>query len=73
MDIIERLVAKVKEFKKHSEKVAEQNKDINKNSIVEKPSEELIKLMGESAKIAQDLFELIDELEAIEGKVKGDS
>ena len=70
MDIIERLVAKVKEFKKHSEKVAEQNKDLNN---FKKPSEDLIKALGESSKITQELFELIDELEAIEGKVKGDS
>ena len=69
MNVIERLVSKVKEFKKHSEKIAEQNKDL---SSFKNPSEDLIKAIGESSKITQELFQIVDEIEAIEGKVKGE-
>ena len=69
MNVIERLVAKAKEFKKHSEKIAKQNKDL---SSFKKPSEDLIKAIGESSKITQELFEIVDEIETIEGKVQGE-
>lgn len=69
MNVIERLVNKTKEFKKHSEKIAKQNKDL---SNFEKPSEDLIKEIGKSSKIIQELFEIVDEIETIEGKVQGE-
>ena len=56
-------------FMKHSEKIAKQNKDL---SSFKKPSEDLIKAIGESSKITQELFEIVDEIETIEGKVQGE-
>lgn len=69
MNVIERLVAKVKEFKQASAHIANKHKDI---SSYQNPSEDLIKLMEKNSKITQELFEIVDEIETIEGKVQGD-
>ena len=69
MSVIDRLVKKVKEFKQASDHIATKHSDI---SSFQNPSEDLVKLMEKNTKITQELFEIVDEIEAIKGKVKGD-
>ncbi len=67
MNVIERLVDKAKEFKKMSEHIASKYKVEEHN----KPDNDALqKLAMKNAEITKELFEIVDEIESIEGKVR---
>ena len=68
MNVINRLVEKTKEFKMLSEHIASK---YNVESL-QNPDDELILLTQKNAKVTQELFEIVDEIEVIEGKVESE-
>lgn len=68
MNVINRLVEKTKEFKKISEHIASKY-DVQS---MEKPDDELILLTQKNAKVTKELFDIVNEIEVIEGKDQSD-
>jgi hypothetical protein len=69
--VVDKILNKVREFKDNSLKHTKLMDELMKNpSIANK--QEVKDKVTESGKIVQNLFQLIDELDAIEGRVKYD-
>lgn len=68
MNVINRLVEKTKEFKKLSEHIALKY-DVQS---MQKPDDELILLTQKNAKVTKELFDIVNEIEVIEGKDQSD-
>jgi len=68
MNVIERLVEKTKEFKRLSEHIGQK---YNVESM-QKPDDELILLTQKNAKVTKELFDIVNEIEVIEGKNRSD-